>query len=70
MRDDPEPESFAQWLLAQSVALNGEMQSSGAVAVMARDVYGEWRWANRQVAFRDWLADGAPSEDAFEEQKP
>jgi hypothetical protein len=64
--DDPEPETFEQWLLNRAVFLDGEPQSPGAVAAMARDIYEEWRMADRQDNFRDWLANGAPSEDAFE----
>lgn len=64
--DDPEPEIFEQWLLQSAVLLDGEPQSAGAVAAMARDIYDEWRLAHREINFRDWLDRGAPSEDAFE----
>ena len=63
--EDPEPEAFEQWLLSRSVAFEAENQPTGAVAAMARSVYEEWRLAQRQGNFREWLADGAPSEDAF-----
>ena len=65
--EDPAPESFEQWLMTRVVALDGETQSAGAVAAMARDVYEEWRMVQGQDNFRDWLANGAPSEDAFED---
>lgn len=65
--DDPEPKAFEQWLLDRAVEFGGEAPFSGAVAAMARDVYEEWRLAHSQSSFRDWLAGGAPSEDAFDE---
>lgn len=67
VNENPEPEVFEAWLLGQSVELNGEIQSSGAVAAMARDIFDEWRLAQQQDNFRSWLADGAPSEDAFDD---
>ena len=67
--EDPDPKIFEQWLLNRAVAIDGEIQSPGAVAAMARDVYDEWRMVQCQDNFRDWLAHGAPSEDAFEEDR-
>jgi hypothetical protein len=33
---------------------------------MARSVFEEWRMAHRLGAFREWLEQGAPSDDARE----
>jgi hypothetical protein len=68
--DNPGPEIFEQWLLGRAVFFDGEPQSPGAVAAMARDIYDEWRMAHSQQNFRDWLDRGAPSEDAFDRNAP
>jgi hypothetical protein len=68
--DDPEPEIFEQWLLGRAVFLDGEPQSPGAVAAMARDIHEEWRMVHSQENFRRWLDRGAPSEDAFDKNAP
>ena len=60
--DDPDPETFEQWLLEypQRCAL----ELSGPAAAMARAVFDEWRLAHSLGEFKAWLDQGAPSEDA------
>jgi hypothetical protein len=65
VREDPEPENFEAWLLECAISLDDEPQSRGAVAAMARSVFDEWRMVHSLDNFRDWLARGAPSDDAF-----
>lgn len=69
VRDDPEPESFEQWLLQRTVSLDDAAEPPGAVAAMARDIYEEWRMARSADSFRVWLDQGAPSDDAFQEHE-
>jgi len=57
--DDPEPESFEQWLLDSSEAGG----STGTTYAIARTVLEEWRLAHRLPSFAAWLEQGAPSED-------
>jgi hypothetical protein len=70
VRDDPDPSDFEGWLQSMVVdpgrlAEAGEAAPpSGAVRAMAMAILGEWRLASRSEAFREWLAAGAPSEDA------
>jgi hypothetical protein len=61
--DDPEPEAFEAWLVERCLAA-AETVSTGAVRAMALDVFTEWRLVAVSPAFGDWLARGAPSEDA------
>jgi hypothetical protein len=58
---DPDPEDFEGWLLARC---EGSPAGSGAARAMAMSVLEEWRLAQASAAFRSWLANGAPSEDA------
>ena len=60
VRDDPDPAAFEGWLLERSLA----SPASGAVRAMALAVLAEWRLALRSPAFRGWLREGAPSDDA------
>jgi hypothetical protein len=65
VREDPAPEIFEAWLLRLTPP--AELQAApGAVAAMARSVFEEWRMAHRLGAFREWLEQGAPSDDARE----
>jgi hypothetical protein len=66
VRADPEPDAFERWLLEQCWAMAGEV-SVGAARAMALDIASEWRLAAQSPAFRDWLAHGAPSDDARDE---
>jgi hypothetical protein len=59
--DDPDPEAFDAWLFTR-VHQAGEL--SGATRAMALAVWDEWQFALVSGGFRDWLAAGAPSDDA------
>lgn len=58
--DDPEPEAFEQWLVAQVVAA----EASGPVRAMCAEIWDEYRFACSDAAYLDWLRRGAPSDDA------
>ena len=58
---DPEPDAFEAWLLEQCAAAG---EASGGVRAMALSIFEEWRLAQDAESFRDWLAQGAPSDDA------
>lgn len=58
---DPAPEEFETWLYAQCQAAG---PGEGGVRAMALSIFEEWRLAHEAEAFRDWLARGAPSDDA------
>lgn len=60
MKDDPQPESYEGWLMERCEAAGS---ASGPVRAMALDVLAEWRLAQSSGAFRNWLDQGAPSED-------
>jgi hypothetical protein len=59
VRDDPPPEAFEEWLVARC----GEADASGPTRAMAAQLLAEWRLAFSDGAFRNWLAQGAPSDD-------
>ena len=61
---DPEPAEFEAWLLEQCRAAGG---AEGGVRAMALSIFEEWRLAHDADAFREWLARGAPSDDALSE---
>jgi hypothetical protein len=61
VREDPLPEEFEPWLLRQCQAPGA---ASGPWRAMALDILAEWRLAESSAAFRAWLAQGAPSDDA------
>jgi hypothetical protein len=63
---DPAPEAFEAWLLEQCYAVGG---NEGGVRAMALSIFEEWRLANAADEFRDWLARGAPSDDALREDR-
>jgi len=67
VEDDPNPEAFEEWLLNYPGQC-GTAESSGAVTAMARAVLEEWRLAHSMGAFRAWLEQGAPSDDAKDEK--
>jgi hypothetical protein len=60
VRDDPDPQDFEAWLLAQCEA----QPASGPVRAMGESVLAEWRLALQSQGFRNWLAEGAPSDDS------
>lgn len=60
---DPAPEAFEAWLLAYPATCGGP-ELVGPAFAMARAVFEEWQLAHSMGAFRQWLQDGAPSEDA------
>ena len=61
VQKDPEPEAFEGWLFQRCRAAGA---SSGPVRSMALDILNEWRLAGASQPFRDWLDQGAPSDDA------
>jgi hypothetical protein len=66
VRDDPDPDGYEGWLLERCLGTDGP---SGPVQAMAREIFGEWRLAKESSAFRSWLQQGAPSDDASERQR-
>jgi hypothetical protein len=60
MREDPGAEDFEAWLLEQCLRAG---PGSGAVRAMAVSIRDEWRLVNLTDGYRDWLANGAPSDD-------
>ena len=65
--DDPDPEAFEEWLLRYPISCNTP-QWPGAVSAMARALLEEWRLAHSLGAFRAWLEQGAPSDDAKDDR--
>ena len=61
VRHDPDPEAYEGWLLQHCFTPKGP---SGPMRAMALDVLSEWRLAQESSAFRSWLEQGAPSDDA------
>ena len=73
VRDDPDPDAFEGWLVecclsaGESGGPGGRddlFAASGPVRAMALEVLAEWRLAQAPGAFRSWLGEGAPSDDA------
>ena len=60
VREDPSADAFEQWLLGRCLA---EGASDGPVRAMARSIWDDWQLAVSAIAFRAWLAEGAPSDD-------
>lgn len=58
---DPDPDAFEEWLF-QQVLLAGPL--SGATRAMAMQIHDEWQFVLATTGFRDWLAEGAPSDDS------
>lgn len=58
---DPDPEEFEGWLLEQCLV---DGRDDGGRRAMALSIFEEWRLAHAAESFRDWLARGAPSDDA------
>lgn len=70
---DPDPASFEGWLLERCLSADDASRRqgdpelsapSGPVRAMALDVLADWRLAQASPAFRRWLDQGAPSDDA------
>jgi hypothetical protein len=60
--DDPEPEAFESWLFERCLA---EGPGNGGLRAVALSVLEEWRFTADVDGFREWLAAGAPSDDAI-----
>ena len=58
---DPDPDEFEAWLLEQCAAAG---PAEGGMRAMALSIFEEWRLALSAGSFGDWLAQGAPSDDA------
>jgi hypothetical protein len=58
---DPAPDDFEDWLHRQCLAAG---PGEGGLRAMALSIFEEWRLAHEAESFRDWLARGAPSDDA------
>jgi hypothetical protein len=61
VRENPEPETFEGWLAERCLEAG---TASGSVRAMAQDIFAEWRLAVASRSFGEWLAQGAPSDDA------
>lgn len=57
---DPDPETFETWLAGRCFA---EGLADGPVRAMALSIRDEWQLAVGANDFRQWLAQGAPSDD-------
>jgi hypothetical protein len=62
VQDDPEPDGFEGWLVEQSESKGSE--ASGPARAMALEILADWRLAQTSAEFRNWLEQGAPSDDA------
>ena len=60
VRDDPEPADFEEWLAERCLDAG---IADGPVRAMALSIWDEWRLAALSTEFRQWLAEGAPSDD-------
>ncbi|MFN0072809.1 MAG: hypothetical protein ACKVVP_15095 [Chloroflexota bacterium] len=60
--ENPEPELFETWLMTQVLS----SPQPGPTRAMAVLILNEFRFAQAQPEFRDWLLAGAPSADADE----
>lgn len=63
--DDPATERFEKWL-ADYCAITRPEWNAGAVRAMALQVLEDWRLAQQITEFKNWLEQGAPSEDKHE----
>ena len=61
VQHDPDPDTYEEWLLGRCVARD---TPSGPLRAMALDVLADWHLAQSSAAFRTWLEQGAPSDDA------
>ena len=63
VEDDPSPDAFEGWLLNYPLTCKAP-ELAGPAFAMARTVFEEWRLAHTLGGFRQWLEQGAPSDDA------
>ena len=63
---DPDPESFETWLFERCRA---EGAGEGGVRALALSIFEEWRLAQPGGMFLEWLARGAPSDDALPDER-
>lgn len=63
IQDDPGPDAFEEWLLNYPATCPAR-ELAGPAYAMARSVFEEWKLAHTLGAFRLWLEQGAPSDDA------
>jgi hypothetical protein len=61
VQENPASERFEAWLMERCRDLG---DASGPVHAMAQEVFAEWRLADASGSFRQWLEQGAPSDDA------
>lgn len=61
--DDPEPAEFEAWLTERCLDAG---LADGPVRAMALSIWDEWQLAATTAEFRQWLAQGAPSDDRDE----
>lgn len=59
---DPHPDEFEDWLFHRILAV---AEGSGGLRAVALSILEEWRFAVYAEGFREWLAAGAPSDDAI-----
>ena len=64
---DPDADEFEGWLLEQCAAAG---PAEGGMRAMALSIFEEWRLALSAGSFGDWLAQGAPSDDASGDLTP
>jgi len=67
VEEDPAPEAFEAWLL-EYPGTCAAPELAGPARAMARAVFEEWRLAHSLGEFREWLEQGAPSEDMEKEK--
>ncbi len=63
IRDAPAAADFEAWLVRQCEDMAAG-EGIGPVRAMAQDLYAEYKMAAAAPSFREWLARGAPSDDA------
>ena len=61
--DDPEPDDFEAWLLERALSA----PASGPVRALCGEIFDEYRFAAADPGFGRWLAEGAPSADAHDD---
>ena len=60
--DNPDAAEFEEWLFQRCFAAG---PSNGGMHAVALSIFEEWRFAADVDGFREWLAAGAPSDDAM-----
>ena len=59
---NPEPDAFEDWLFERLILAGA---GNGGLRAIALSILEEWRFAAEAEDFRNWLADGAPSDDVI-----